>query len=131
MKDEKKDKVEEKKTEQPSLVKQYFTEELQKRIAEMPYPLMEELLKELEGTKYWVAIIKYSQERLSTAQNALITLDPFKEPTLMARYQGVMSGVLDLQDGVIALIEESKKKEDPAAKKEEQLNDLGGAYGKF
>lgn len=110
-------------------VKKYFTKELSDRINSMDSQTMFTLLKELEDSKYWVAIIKYGQERLGNAQNALITLDPFKDPTTMARYQGVMSGLLDLQDAVITLKFESNKVESPETKREKDINELGGAYG--
>ncbi len=110
-------------------VKKYFTKEVSDRVNDMTISEMTALLKELEGTRFWIAIIKYSHERLTTAQNALITLDPFKDQTLMARYQGVMSGVLDLQDGVITLKSEGKKAEDPENAKEAAKDEAGGAYG--
>lgn len=112
-------------------IKKYFTKDILETISSMTMEEMKSTLKELEGTSYWFAIIKYNQERLANAQNALITLDPFKEPTSMARYQGVMSGILDLQDAVIGMKFESKKTEDPKAKLEEAKNDLGGAYSAY
>lgn len=110
-------------------VKSYFNKDVSETISAMTMSEMKDLLKELEGTKFWFAIIKYNQERLGNAQNALITLDPFKEPTSMARYQGVMSGILDLQDAVITMKSESKKSENPNKKSEDAKNELGGAYG--
>jgi hypothetical protein len=112
-------------------VKAYFTKEVYEQIQDVSLDEMKTLLKELEGTRTWFAIIKYNQERLSNAQNALITLDPFKDPTTMARYQGVMSGLLDLQEGVITLKYEAKRSEDPKNAEEEGKQDLGGAYGKY
>ena len=110
-------------------VKEYFTQDVYDQVKAVSMEDMKVMLKELEGTPTWFAIIKYNQERLLNAQNALITLDPFKEPTAMARYQGVMSGLLDLQEGVISLKFESKKAEDPNNKEEEEKENLGGAYG--
>ena len=110
-------------------VKTYFTKDIQQRVNEISMEEMKTLLKELEGTPTWFAIIKYNQERLQNAQSGLITLDPFKEPTKMARYQGIMSGLLDLQEGVITLRAKAAKAEDPKNKEEDSKDNLGGAYG--
>ena len=110
-------------------ITKYFTREKLDLITEMTDEEMKNFLKELEGTKYWVAINKYNQQRLNEAQNGLITLDPFKDPTKMARYQGIMSGISDLTDAIITLKDESEKKIDPSKKIEDAKEDLGGAYG--
>jgi hypothetical protein len=112
-------------------VKQYFTQEVYDQVQALSMEDMKNLLKELEGTPTWFAIIKYNQERLLNAQNALITLDPFKDPTAMARYQGVMTGILDLQEGVISLKYAAKRSEDPKNAEEDAKNEAGGAYGKY
>jgi len=110
-------------------VKAYFTQDVYDQVQAISIENMKTHLKELEGTPTWFAIIKYNQERLANAQAALITLDPFKDPTSMARYQGVMSGLLDLQEGVISLKFETKRAEDPKNEEDIDKNDLGGAYG--
>jgi len=110
-------------------VKAYFNKEFMLKVTSLPTDEMLVTLRELEGTKFWTAIVKYSQERLANAQQALITMDPFKEPTSMARYQGVMSGLLDLQEAVISLKAKAEEVETPRKKKAKDLNELGGAYG--
>ena len=109
----------------------YFTSEIFARIREMSNDEMKIHLKELEGTPLWFAILKYTQERVSIVQNSLLIIDPVKNATEIARYQGMISGILDLQDAVLSLKYESKKAEDPKNKEEINKNELGGAYGKY
>jgi len=40
---------------------------------------------------------------MSIAQNSLYTLDPFKDQTAIARTQGMLLGMVDLQEMVIML----------------------------
>jgi len=106
-------------------IKNYFTEDIYKQIREMSYDEMRSLLRELEGTRYWFAILKYSQDRISVIQNSFLVLDPVKEPSKISQYQGVITGELDLQDAVLSLKFESQKAED---KPKKNKDDLGGAY---
>lgn len=110
-------------------IKGYFTNDIREAIREMSSEDMRNHLKSLEGTALWFAILKYSQERVAVIQESFLILDPVKDPTKIARYQGAISGILDLQDAVLSLKFESKKKENPKYKEEEDLNDKGGAYG--
>jgi hypothetical protein len=110
-------------------IREYFTEDIRKQIREMSYQDMRDLLKELEGTPYWIAILKYNQDRVAVIQDSFLTLDPVKEPTKIGRYQGAITGVLDLQDAVLTLKFESKKAENPKNKEEINKDELGGAYG--
>ena len=81
----------------------YFTKDLQKRINEMDNDQMNALLLELESTIYWIAILKYAQERMIVAQNGLMTMDPIVKATDMCRTQGIMMGQSDLQNMIIQL----------------------------
>ena len=110
-------------------IRNYFTEEIRARVREMSTDDMKVLLKELEGTPYWFAILKYEQERIAVIQDSFLTLDPVKSPTEIARYQGAITGMLDLQDAVLSLKFQAKKAEDPKAKQEKYLDEKGGAYG--
>lgn len=112
-------------------IKNYFTEEVFARIREMSNSEMKTHLKELEGTPLWFAMLKYSQERTSIVQNSLLVIDPVKSPTEIARYQGMITGMLDLQDAVLSLKYESKKSEDPKNKEEKNKDSLGGAYSAY
>jgi len=58
--------------------------------------VMDNLLIELMDTRYWLAIKKYIDGRLSSISNSLNCVDPFKDPTQMARVQGQRMGLMDL-----------------------------------
>jgi hypothetical protein len=109
-------------------VKNYFTEEIYQQIRDMSNDEMKTHLKELEGTPAWFAILKYSQDRIMVIQGSFLTMDPNKNPTDIARYQGAITGMLDLQDAVLSLKFESKQAEDPKTKKEKNKDEFGGAY---
>lgn len=109
--------------------KNYFTDDVRERIREISSSDMRQALKSLEGTPTWFAIIKYTQDRIATIQDSFLTLDPLKDAVKMARYQGAITGMLDLQDAVLTLKFESKKSENPKYKQEVNKDALGGAYG--
>ena len=90
---------------------------------------MKNALKSLEGTQAWFAILKYNQERIATVQNSFLVIDPVKEPSKISQYQGIITGMLDIQDAVLSLKFESKKSENPKAKEEQEIENNGGAYG--
>jgi hypothetical protein len=77
-------------------------------VDEMTESEMNELLVSLQDSRTWIAVLKYSLARLDEADDALHTLDPFVEPTKMARYQGVISGISDLAEMVYLLNEKRK-----------------------
>ncbi|MFA7301819.1 MAG: hypothetical protein WC069_05935 [Candidatus Shapirobacteria bacterium] len=110
-------------------IKGYFTQDIRDAIRDMDDKDMISYLKELEGTKFWFAILKYNQQRISTIQDSFLVLDPVKEPSKISQYQGVITGMLDLQDAVLSLKFESKKSENPKYKEEKEQENNGGAYG--
>ncbi|MEK6885066.1 MAG: hypothetical protein AABY22_35875 [Nanoarchaeota archaeon] len=112
-------------------IRNYFTEDIRTTIREMSSEDMRNHLKALEGTSAWFAILRYVQDRIGVIQDSFLTLDPVKEPSKISQYQGVITGLLDLQDAVLTLKFESKKKEDPKYKEEQNKDELGGAYGKY
>ena len=112
-------KNENKKFENKKYVKTYFKDELNKEADAMTYDEMINQLKELEDTRYWVAITRYVQARLITAQASLCALDPVKDPTSLARAQGIISGLLDLQN----MLENMKETIKQAEKKANAKND--------
>ena len=112
-------------------IKEYFTDDVRTQVREMSNEDMRTLLKELEGTPTWFAILKYNQERISTVQNSFLSLDPVKEPTKIARYQGAITGMLDLQDAILNLKFNAKRAENPDNKNEQNKNELGGAYSEY
>lgn len=93
-----------------SEVRKYFTGDINKLIDGMSEKEMLTQLKELSGTRYWIAILKYNQARLAHAQNFLFSADPFKDPTGISRYQGLMLGLSDLANAVILTLEQDEEK---------------------
>ena len=110
-------------------IKNYFTEDVRTQIREMSDKDMKGYLRSLEGTPTWFAILKYNQERISVIQDSFLVIDPVKDPSKITRYQGAITGILDLQDAVLSLKFEAKKAENPKNKKEQEKDNLGGAYG--
>lgn len=73
---------------------------------------MLDLLVELADSIFWPAIQKYNRLRDDIISNVFNSIDPFKEPTQMARTQGVRIGLYDLEGAVITAIKERNKKID-------------------
>ena len=110
-------------------VSNYFTEDVLTQMREMSEKDMTDLLKAMEGTPLWFAILKYNQSKIEGIKNFFLVADPLNGVVQIARAQGGITGVLDLQDHVIRLNTKSKKSIDPKYKEEQKKNDLGGAYG--
>ena len=110
-------------------IKNYFTSDIRESIRSVSNEDMKNSLKSLEGTPVWFAILKYNQDRIGVIQDSFLTMDPMKDATKMARYQGAITGMLDLQDAVLSLKFESIKAENPKNKQELNKDELGGAYG--
>lgn len=110
-------------------IKKYFTEDIRSKIREMTNEDMRTHLKALEGTNQWFAILKYTLDRIAVIQDSFLVIDPVKEPSKISQYQGIITGMLDLQDAVLSLKFESKKKEDPKYEEKREKEELGGAYG--
>lgn len=92
-----------------SNLQSYFTDDVNAKISEMSNQDMTAMLKELEGTAFWTAILKYGQGRAEVARNGLYSLDPIKEPAQICRLQGMVSGIYDLIDAVISLKNKSNE----------------------
>lgn len=60
------------------------------------------LLVELSGSVFWPAIERFVAVRSIMAENALCSIDPFKNPTDMARNQGIRMGLADMLNFVKA-----------------------------
>ena len=112
-------------------MKNYFTQEVLEQMAGMEMSEMYALLKEVEGTRLWYAILKYNQIRSGVIKDSLVILDPIKDPVKIARYQGSVSGMFDLQDVILQLKYESVKSEnttDQAKVMEKIIEEQGGSY---
>ena len=94
----------------------YFTKEIQEDINSMGDNEMNELLLGLEETRYWIAILRYAQQRMSIVQGSLATIDPIKNPTELCRNQGILAGQSDLQAMVISLKAKSTTDEEKKEK---------------
>ena len=57
----------------------------------------DDLLVELSTSPYWAAIIAYYAGRKSYVESGLKTIDPFQQPTEVARNQGILQGLDDLE----------------------------------
>ena len=93
-----------------SSLNSYFNDEVNTKISDMSNQDMTAMLKELEGTAFWTAILKYGQGRAEVARNGLYSLDPIKEPAQICRLQGMVSGIYDLIDAVISLKNKADEK---------------------
>ncbi len=79
-----------------------------------------EILSELPLTQYWEAFQHYNRSKDSWVINSLGALDPFKQPTEMARSQGVRIGVFFLEKEILELLEEKRKAEENHKEEEEE-----------
>lgn len=77
------------------------------------------LLLELADSKYWPAIQTYYKGLSDIAEQTLRAVDPFKNPTEMARNQGFRLALdyLDLYIGI-----EKKKKKEVEEKEEKKVD---------
>lgn len=73
---------------------------------------MNALLADLVESKYWKAIVRYNRIVDANTLNSLASLDPFKEPTLVARNQGVRIGLYYLEQTAARERDERRKEEE-------------------
>lgn len=99
-----------KKNENKKKVHETYFEDIEQSIKNMSEDEMLNNLLELEQTIYWVAILKYLRSRSSLFQSAVLSGDPFKDPTNVARNQGVLIGLSDIQNMVILIKRDSSEK---------------------
>lgn len=98
-------------TDIPGMLSDYFNGGRNDEVMSLKQDEMYRLLHDLEETPYWIAILKYVQQRLLVAQSSINTIDPIRDATGIARNQGAMIGLVDLQNAVIQLVEERKRKQ--------------------
>lgn len=103
-------------------VESYFTKDIHNRINLVTDEERNRLFMDLEGTDLWFAILKYSQDRALFIQNALLSMDPIKDPTGIARAQGSVSGMTDLWEAVITLVLEARRKENQDKEEDDGTN---------
>ena len=81
-----------------------------KLFSEMKDMEMNTLLKELADTRYWQAILRFNRIKDSQALNSLSAIDPFKDPTALARTQGIRMGMYYIEQEVSRLIKDAEEK---------------------
>ena len=64
---------------------------------------MNGLLLEFADTAMFQAALNYAFLRDKLVSDAMRSIDPFKEPTLLARNQGISTGLFDLRDYILLL----------------------------
>jgi len=93
--------------------------DIQAKADDLTIEEMTSLMLQLESTMYWPALIRYLQERFMLVQQSLYTLDPMKDQTVMCRQQGIMSGLVDIQN----FIYQAKAHRDERSKAEQERKD--------
>jgi len=73
---------------------------------------MYNFLVDLYGTHQWKALKRLIDQKMIDAENALCTLDPFKQPTECARSQGVRMGLYSLEASILGELERRKEKKE-------------------
>jgi len=120
--------------------KGYYEKDVYAQMEAMTDVEMIQLIKELEDTRFWIAISKYTMERIIVAQNSLNVLDPIKNGVDIARAQGILSGLMDLHSMAKATKETIKQQEKKANDKNDSTPDIkypdgedykGGNYGSY
>lgn len=90
---------------------------LEGQIEAMSDEAMTNLLVELGDSTYFPAIIRYTRQRSEQVVNGMWTIDPVKDATLLARYQGVKAGLDDIEGFVRTVDAQRKEREKEADEK--------------
>jgi hypothetical protein len=67
------------------------------------------LLYDLAQTPFYKAILMQSYREDTECMNTIISTDPFKDPTVVARAQGRRGGLYSLENEIKSIIEEISK----------------------
>lgn len=112
---------EEQQQEQPGW---FMRPEILTAISEMEEAESRELLLELVYSRSWIAILKYIDARYRVIQSGLTVYDPVKDPTTIARCQGMLSGIMDLPEAVShlqAIVEKANREETEKEDREAEI----------
>lgn len=96
-----------------SNVRSFFTKEINDQISEMTPKEMENSLKDLVGTRQFIAILKYTGLRSLFLDAQLRTVNPTENPHLISWSQGCMAGVCDIENYVIEISAPKAAPEEP------------------
>ncbi len=72
---------------------------------------MDQLLLGLADPQILLAIETYLNKRDNLITTAIRTMDPFKDPTGIARHQGISTGLYDLRDYILLLKKRAQEEE--------------------
>ena len=95
--------------------------EKNEKVEELSIDEMNRALIALRDSEYWNAYKKFIMIRSVYAEGSLFTIDPFKNPTEMARNQGIRIGLNDLEAHINTLKVKIKEEEE-----EENKNAVNG-----
>lgn len=96
-----------------SNVRTFFTKEINDQIAAMTPKEMENSLKDLMGTRQFIALLKYTGLRSIFLDTQLRTVNPTENPHLISWAQGCMAGVCDIENYIIDISAPKAKQEEP------------------
>lgn len=96
---------------QPASLNWFTDTETKTAIDGMDFSEQRDLLLALTGSRTWVAILKFLKERRDVVREALVVHDPVKDPTSIARCQGMMVGLVDLPGILSQVVMEAREKE--------------------
>lgn len=86
-----------------SNVRNYFTKEVNEQMVAMSPKEMENVMKEMMGTRQWIALLKYTSARMTLLDSTLRTTNPISDPHVISWSQGAMAGICDIENYVIDL----------------------------
>lgn len=75
------------------------------------------LLIDFLDSKYFAPYARLIKIRMLAAESGLVSVDPFKEPTLMSRYQGIRIGLAEPEAVIKNEIEQRQEAEEAETKK--------------
>lgn len=91
-------------------------EKVKAQAEEMSDSEMNALLKHFYYSMEWQAYTRYINARLQLVTNSLISTDPYKDATKMARDQGIRLGLIDLTGYMVSLLNLEKQEEEQGQK---------------
>jgi hypothetical protein len=90
--------------DQPSSnIRSYFTKEINDQIVDMSVKEMESLMKEIIGSRFWIALLKYTSMRTPLLDSVLRQTSPVEDPHKISWSQGCMAGLCDIETYIIDL----------------------------
>lgn len=85
----------------------------------------------LVSSQYWPALKRYFDLKSYKVEQSLFAIDPFKEPTYMARAQGQRNAYYELETDISNEIQRRKRKEEETTGEKEVDSEYNPGYNKF